>query len=343
LADLKDEEIKRLASDFLTAKAGEAEVAALHTALENNAAAALEFLAQVQAAREGAGRAGLTAEQNESVRQRVEALIASRARKRGFFGLFRGRPKPIPAPEPVPAPASAPVPVPIAVPAAAPLPGSAAVPAAAPLPAPVAASAPLAPPAAAPLSRSPAPVGAAEAAAEADMEDTAPIAELTDPASVLPRMGAPGSALAAMQAAPPAPSASVASSASPPEPPLVATPAPEKPAVQKPLIVPAAINFGVLPETPPSYAPKAAPKSRKGMAAVLILLVLLALGYYYRGTLLSLYAPPAPPVVHHVRLPPPPMAPSVQGPAVRADAAAPVLDAPLPAQLPPSTPATSGD
>lgn len=324
MAELKDEEFKRLASDFLTTKAGENEIAVLNMAIENNAEAALELLAQVQAAREGV-RTGLSAEQNEGVRPRVEALIAAHARKRGIFGLFRRRPKPVPAPEPVPGPASAP----------APASASALGPAGAPVPAPAPAGAPGTTQATAAQP----PFAARDAEPDADMEDTAPIAEIVDAASVTPRLGAPGSALAAMQAAPPAPAVPAASSArlAPAaqgvEKPAPQTPVAEKPAVQKPMMIPAAVNFGAVPEVPKRTAPvKAPPRSRKGLVALLVLAVLLAVAYTYRTKLVGLYAPPAPPVAHHVPMAPP--AAAMQGPAVRADAAAPALDAPLPAQLP---------
>ena len=187
MAELRDEDIKRLASDFLTTKADQNEIAALHTAVENNAAAALELLAQVQAAREGV-RTGLSAEQNEGVRPRVEALIASHARKRGIFGLFKSRPKPVPAPEPVSGPVSLPTLVAAPAPMLAP----------APEPAPFAAPAAAAQPPAQFLSS----VAAPETEPDADMEDTAPIVEIAEAASITPRLGAPGSALAAMQASP---------------------------------------------------------------------------------------------------------------------------------------------
>lgn len=331
MAELKDEDIKRLASDFLTTKADQAEIAALQSAVENNAAAALELLAQVQAARDGV-RTGLSAEQNEGVRPRVEALIASHARKRGIFGLFKRRPKPVSAPEPVPGPASAPTPVPAPVLAEAAAPVTVPAPIPVPLPAPAPAPAPA--PVATQAAAAQPPVAAREAEPDADMEDTAPIAEIVEAASVMPRLGVPGSALAAMQAAPfapalPAPAVSAVSGARL----SIEQPVVEKPAPQKPMLVPAAVNFGAIPEPPRRYAPGKAPsKPRKGMAWALILVLGLALGYHYRKSLRSLYTPSAPVIVHPVQSAPP--AAAVQGPPVRADAAVPALDAPLPAELP---------
>jgi|GEM_PF-3038406 hypothetical protein len=117
MAELSVEEAQRLARQFLTGLAGDAEVGRLESALAEDQTLALELLAQMQSALEDVAPEGLTQDQVKSVDARVEALVGPRIRRRGFFGvfkrLFKRRRKPAPArvagrakaPEPAPAPA----------------------------------------------------------------------------------------------------------------------------------------------------------------------------------------------------------------------------------------------
>src|SRR6185369_7955437 len=98
MAELSVDEAQRLARLFLTGQAGDAEVQRLQNALTDDQGAALELLAQRQAALDDSAPAGLNAEQDRTVNGRIEALIAPRVKKRGFFAfilkLFKGKPKP---------------------------------------------------------------------------------------------------------------------------------------------------------------------------------------------------------------------------------------------------------
>jgi hypothetical protein len=98
MAELSVDEAQRLARLFLTGQAGDAEVQRLQNALTDDQGAALELLAQMQAALDDSAPAGLNAEQDRTVNGRIEALIAPRVKKRGFFAfilkLFKGKPKP---------------------------------------------------------------------------------------------------------------------------------------------------------------------------------------------------------------------------------------------------------
>jgi hypothetical protein len=127
MAELSVEEAQRLARQFLTGLAGDAEVGRLESALADDQTLALELLAQMQSALEDVAPEGLTQEQVKSVDARVEALVAPRIRRRGLFGifkrLFKRRRKPVPArvakrPEaPEAAEAPAPPPAPVVAPA----------------------------------------------------------------------------------------------------------------------------------------------------------------------------------------------------------------------------------
>jgi hypothetical protein len=127
MAELSVEEAQRLARQFLTGLAGDAEVGRLESALADDQTLALELLAQMQSALEDVAPEGLTQEQVKSVDARVEALVGPRIRRRGLFGifkrLFKRRRKPVPArvarrPEPRET-REAPAPVPATVPEAA--------------------------------------------------------------------------------------------------------------------------------------------------------------------------------------------------------------------------------
>jgi hypothetical protein len=102
MAELSVEEAQRLARNFLTGLAGDAEVGRLESALADDQTLALELLAQIQSALEDVAPEGLTQEQVKSVDARVEALVAPRIRRRGILGvfkrLFKRRRKPAPAP-----------------------------------------------------------------------------------------------------------------------------------------------------------------------------------------------------------------------------------------------------
>ncbi|HXB98255.1 MAG TPA: hypothetical protein VNZ54_09390 [bacterium] len=123
MAELSVEEAQRLARNFLTGLAGDADVSRLESALADDQTLALELLAQMQTALEDVAPEGLTQDQVKSVDARVEALVGPRIRRRGLFGifkrLFKRRRKPVPArvakrpeaPEPEAAPAPAPAPV----------------------------------------------------------------------------------------------------------------------------------------------------------------------------------------------------------------------------------------
>ncbi len=103
MAELSVDEAQRLARLFLTGQAGDAEIARLQGALADDQGAALELLAQMQAALDDSAPAGLSAEQDRSVNSRIEALIAPRVKKRGPFSfiskLFKRKPKAEEAPK----------------------------------------------------------------------------------------------------------------------------------------------------------------------------------------------------------------------------------------------------
>lgn len=121
MAELSADEAQRLARLFLTGKAGAAELSRINVALPEDQTLALELLAQMQNALDDVAPSALSVEQDKSVDARIEALIAPRIKKRGFFGwlrkLFRGAPKPAEEPsssrrrrkgaEPPPAPVAA--------------------------------------------------------------------------------------------------------------------------------------------------------------------------------------------------------------------------------------------
>jgi hypothetical protein len=129
MAELSVDEAQRLARLFLTGQAGSAEIQRLQNALADDQGAALELLSQMQAALDDSAPSGLTVEQDRVVNGRIEALIAPRVKKRGFFAfilkLFKRKPKPTeeesqsksrrrrrggsPEPEPAPAVETAPV------------------------------------------------------------------------------------------------------------------------------------------------------------------------------------------------------------------------------------------
>ena len=123
MAELSVEEAQRLARQFLTGLAGDADGGRLESVLAEDQTLALELLAQMQSALEDVAPEGLTQEQVKSVDARVEALVGPRIRRRGFFGvfkrLFKRRRKPVPArvarranaPDPVETPAPAPAPM----------------------------------------------------------------------------------------------------------------------------------------------------------------------------------------------------------------------------------------
>jgi len=120
MVELSVEEAQRLARQFLTGLAGDAEVGRLESALSDDQTVALELLAQMQTALDDVAPEGLTQDQVKSVDGRVEALVGPRIRRRGLLGifkrLFKRRRKPVPArvakrpeaPEPVAAPAPEP-------------------------------------------------------------------------------------------------------------------------------------------------------------------------------------------------------------------------------------------
>ncbi len=97
MAELSVDEAQRLARLFLTGQAGQGELQRFQNALADDAGAALELLTQMQAALDDSAPAGLSAEQDRAVNGRIEALIAPRVKKRGFFAfflrLFKGKPK----------------------------------------------------------------------------------------------------------------------------------------------------------------------------------------------------------------------------------------------------------
>src|SRR5262245_1173390 len=97
MAELSVEEAQRLARLFLTGQARPAELQRLQSALNDDAATALELLTQMQTALDDSAPAGLNAEQDRAVNGRIEALISPRVRKRGFFALilrlFKRKPK----------------------------------------------------------------------------------------------------------------------------------------------------------------------------------------------------------------------------------------------------------
>ena len=103
MAELSVDEAQRLARLFLTGQASDTEVSRLQNAIGDDQGAALELLAQMQAALDDSAPAGLSAEQDRSVNGRIEALIAPRVKKRGpfsfLFKLFRRKPKEEEAPK----------------------------------------------------------------------------------------------------------------------------------------------------------------------------------------------------------------------------------------------------
>lgn len=273
MAGLKPEEVRRLAHDFLTLRAEEAEIAALHAEVENNPAAALELLEQMRAVQGSAAPAALSAEQSEDIRHRVEALIASLARKRGWFAFFRRRAPSRKASKPSPAPEARAAPRPIP-----------------------------------PLVFSGAPRPAPQV--DADMEDTAPIAEVPE-------------------SAPERPAAAPVSSS--PSPDAAAKPVARR--VPRPLSSEA---------EPPRAAAAPLPLRARPVRRARYLIpgaLLLALAAYVlfarRGSSDAGHsAPPAPAIVAPASAPPPPRS----GPPARTDVQAGARDAPLPAELPQSTP-----
>jgi hypothetical protein len=100
LAELSVDEAQRLARLFLTGQAIDSDIQRLQNALTDDQGAALELLAQMQAALDDSAPAGLNGEQDRSVNGRIEALIAPRIKKRGPFAfilkLFKGKPKAAP-------------------------------------------------------------------------------------------------------------------------------------------------------------------------------------------------------------------------------------------------------
>src|ERR1700733_3440155 len=97
MAELSVDEAQRLARLFLTGQAIDSDISRLQNALSDDQGAALELLAQMQAALDDSAPAGLSGEQDRSVNSRIEALIAPRVKKRGFFSfftrLFKRKPK----------------------------------------------------------------------------------------------------------------------------------------------------------------------------------------------------------------------------------------------------------
>jgi hypothetical protein len=266
------EEIRRLAHAFLTLRAEEAEIAALHTEVENNPAAALELLAQMRAVQGSVTPVALGAEQSEDIRQRVEALIAAGARKRGWLGFFRRRPSVREASKPLPAPKA---------------PGAA-------LP---------------PLVFSGVP--RQEIQVGTDMEDTAPIAEV--PAAP-EKPAAPASM---------SPSPAVAAAAKPPRARSALSPPPSE-------LEPPQAAAAPLPQ-------RARPgrRSRILVPAALLLALAAYVLFSRRGSSAAGQAAPTAPTVVA------PALPTQSGPPARADIQAGAGDAPLPAELPRSTPVQS--
>ena len=76
MAELSVDEAQRLARLFLTGQAIDTDISRLQNALADDQGAALELLAQMQAALDDSAPAGLNGEQDRSVNTRIEALIA---------------------------------------------------------------------------------------------------------------------------------------------------------------------------------------------------------------------------------------------------------------------------
>lgn len=97
MAELSVDDAQRLARLFLTGQAGDNDISRLQSAVAEDQGVALELLAQMQAALDDSAPAGLNSEQDRSVNSRIDALIAPRIKKRGFFSfitkLFKRKPK----------------------------------------------------------------------------------------------------------------------------------------------------------------------------------------------------------------------------------------------------------
>jgi hypothetical protein len=304
VAELTPEEIRRLVSGFFGLGDNETESASLRDEVENSAAAAMEVLAQVQAVFEGAAPAGLSAEQNQAVEQRIEALIASQRRKPGLFGFLKRRPAPKPKPK---APAAAAPPPPLAAKSA-------------PTPAPDAVQAPR---------------------GETDFEDTAPIADVpAQPLTAAPGTAlAAMQALPAARSAPARPEPLAAPA--PPAPkaaPKPARPAPPRKAPAKRGVLAAALalalllGFGL-------YLFLAKPAGLWPLLARA-----LPAGWLRPAAQApappSAARPPQAPGAPATAAPALVAVPA--GLALRSDAPAPARDAPLPAELPKATPMVAG-
>lgn len=378
MAELSVEEAQRLARQFLTGKAGEAEIGALRMALETDQTVALELLAQMQTALDDVAPGGLSVEQAGAVKTRVAALIAPRIRRRGLAGLLKKLFSPKPkAAKPAPAPPAAPA-APAAAPASLSAPaaaaGAAAKAPAAPGPAPAGAKASLpAPKAAEPAAALKAP------AATADLEDTVPIGGpapaddddmMPGPAPAGPPplafTGKAPAALPALPALPPLPAAGSGAKAALPQP-QAAAPAAKAPA--KP--APAAPDKAPAPAVPAPHADAAGgaveveadsesdARSRKSarslavpdrvLAGLALAVVAVVLGWlFWSGTLrLPAWLRSRPAVAAAPVQAPPPAAPILappqrSGPPQRGDVAAPARVEPLPAEIPAATPVVAG-
>jgi len=97
LVELSVEEAQRLARQFLTGKAGEADIQRLQAGLAEDQTLALELLAQIQTALDDVAPSGLTVDQAKSVDSRIEALVVPRIKKSSAFGwlkkFFKSKPK----------------------------------------------------------------------------------------------------------------------------------------------------------------------------------------------------------------------------------------------------------
>lgn len=356
MAELSVEEAQSLARQFLTGKAGDAEIVQLRAALESDQTAALELLAQMQTALEDVAPAGLSVEQSAQVLAQVESLIVPRIQHRGLVGLFKkvfgSKSKPLLAPPAAPAspaPSPSPAPVPVQEKAAA-------------LPAEKATK---------PVSAAP----AAPRAAESDLEEMVPVGVAPVPAGeegpgeddilpgppplrILPQAGAgPGAATLpplkglpslagsapTAQPAPAAPAPAEVPSAAAPALAVQAKPKAEAAASAQTKPLPALPSPQLVRSAPaPAQAQAATGRTRSLLAGLVLVLLLAGLYWAVQARLLTLpdlsmfsqwWKPKPAPAAPPAPLPTPAAAPPVQILAQRAPAAVPPRSEPLPAEL----------